>query len=344
MRFSILIPVYNVEKYLPKCLDSVLAQNFADYEVILVNDGSKDRSPEICENYAKKDSRIKYFSKDNEGLLLTRRYSIKRAAGEYVLFLDSDDFWREGLLEFLDDAIKRTGADIVTYRFCRMRDDETPIYNDVDVFPGETYFDEDTKEDFIRAFVSSSRLNTMWSKCVKRSVIDSDADYSGYKDRKGEDLLQSIALIRNAKTILYTNEVFYNYRLSPSGRGRNFKLSYLADYEVVRRHVYEELLRMNVTIETIKAFYCRYISGLLGFLSSLACYCKNNREFAEECARIREYELFKKASHTLTVNDVPSEVRKEYKAVVNGKLKFLYYTKKVKRVAVNTVKKWIRRH
>lgn len=77
----------------------MLAQHYHDYEIILTNDGSTDGSPAICEAYAAKDARIRYYSKQNEGLLLTRRYAIRLAKGEYVLFLDSDDYWAPNLLE-----------------------------------------------------------------------------------------------------------------------------------------------------------------------------------------------------------------------------------------------------
>jgi len=340
MRFSILIPVYNVEKYLEKCVDSVLSQSFTDFEVILVNDGSKDSSPEICEGLAAKDSRIKYYSKANEGLLLTRRYSIRHASGEYVLFLDSDDYWRPGILEFLDKAISRTNADIVTYRFCRIRDDETLVYNDIDVFHSEKYFTEDSKEEFIREFVSSSRLNTMWTKCVRLGIIDVDADYSGFKDKKGEDLLQSIVLLRNAKTILYTNEILVNYRLSPNGRGRNFKLSYLTDYEAVRQHVCDKLTEMNVSDATMKAFYRRYLSGLLGYIGSLANKCENSTEFAAECAKLKSYSLYEKASAVLSAAEIPAEVQKEYHAIASNHTIVLYYRKRL----MAMLKRMLKRH
>ena len=100
MRFSVLIPVYNVEKYLDQCLTSVLTQDYSDFEVVLVNDGSTDQSPIICQKYAESDPRVKYYDKNNEGLLLTRRYSIKRASGEYIVFLDSDDYWEPGRVSF----------------------------------------------------------------------------------------------------------------------------------------------------------------------------------------------------------------------------------------------------
>ena len=89
---SVIVPVYNVAKYLPQCLESLLAQTYANFEVICIDDGSTDNSLQILEDYQQKDLRIKFFSKKNGGPSLTRNYGMQKAKGEYVCFLDSDDF------------------------------------------------------------------------------------------------------------------------------------------------------------------------------------------------------------------------------------------------------------
>lgn len=99
MKVSVIIPVYNVEKTLPRCIDSVIGQSLKDIEIILVDDGSPDKSPEICDEYRCKDSRIKVFHKPNEGLGYTRNYGIERAQGEYVAFVDSDDYIASDMLD-----------------------------------------------------------------------------------------------------------------------------------------------------------------------------------------------------------------------------------------------------
>ena len=99
-KFSIVIPVYNVENYLAECLDSVLAQTFKDFEVICVNDGSTDKSGEILKSYAQKDDRIKIIYKENGGLSSARNEGLKYVAGELCYFLDSDDYIESNLLEY----------------------------------------------------------------------------------------------------------------------------------------------------------------------------------------------------------------------------------------------------
>jgi len=326
MKFSILVPVYNVEKYLRQCVESVLSEKFDDYELILVNDGSTDGSPTICQEYAVKDKRIKYYPKDNEGLLLTRRYSIRKARGDYVLFLDSDDYWEPGILTRLNNAIEESKADMILFRFKRIRDDGSLIYEDKDVFPDKTLFKENNKEDFIRKFVSSSRLNTLWSKCVKRIIIDNDADYSVFKDKKGEDLLQSIALIKNAQSVYYINDVLYNYRLSETGRGRNFKLKYISDYESVREHVYYCLLQMKLSRETTYLFLCRYIEGIMLFMNSISHLCKNYSEFKAVCEMVEAFDLYQNVIHDVKKMRLIKGAKENY-YLFNRRFFFFLYVK-----------------
>ena len=116
MMFSIIVPVYNVEKYLDNCIKSLLNQNFNDYEIILIDDGSTDKSGEICDKYADINNRIKVFHKENEGLSATRNLGIKYSKGDYLIFVDSDDWIaKESLLEF-SKIIKKSNAEVIETR------------------------------------------------------------------------------------------------------------------------------------------------------------------------------------------------------------------------------------
>ncbi len=105
---SVIVPVYNTEKYLRRCIDSILAQTFTDFELLLINDGSKDNSGAICDEYAKKDSRIRVFHKENGGVSTARNLGLNDAKGDYIIFLDADDYWYNStfLQELYDKAIE----------------------------------------------------------------------------------------------------------------------------------------------------------------------------------------------------------------------------------------------
>ena len=115
VKFSIIIPVYKVEEYLEKCIKSVLNQTYKNFELILVDDGSPDKCPLICDNYAKIDSRVFVIHKQNGGVSSARNEGIKVAKGEYIWFVDSDDFVEENSLEILSEYINKT--DTVLYVF-----------------------------------------------------------------------------------------------------------------------------------------------------------------------------------------------------------------------------------
>lgn len=137
MKFSIVIPVYNVEKYLHDCLDSVLGQSFSDWEAIGVNDGSTDGSADILEEYAEKDHRFKVVSQANGGLSAARNTGLKEAKGECVLFLDSDDWLEKNTLEVL--STNMTDEDMLCFSGRRYFENER-LYNEADQLKAQTYF------------------------------------------------------------------------------------------------------------------------------------------------------------------------------------------------------------
>ena len=124
MLFSVIIPIYNVEDYLERCIESVLAQTFADYELILVDDGSTDNCSAICDQYAEKDSRIKVIHKKNGGLVSARQAGVRIAEGEYVFNLDGDDAFCPDALESARQIIADVHPDIISFSYRHYTDGE----------------------------------------------------------------------------------------------------------------------------------------------------------------------------------------------------------------------------
>lgn len=127
---SIIVPVYNTEQYLRRCIDSVLAQTYKDFELLLIDDGSKDSSGAICDEYAAKDARVRVFHKENGGVSDTRNYGLDLAQGKYLMFLDSDDFWlRNDVLEMLIGKAEENDLDIIRGEYSAMHEDGTLAWN-----------------------------------------------------------------------------------------------------------------------------------------------------------------------------------------------------------------------
>lgn len=116
-KISVIVPIYNAEKYLHRCIDSILNQTFTDFEVLLINDGSTDSSGSICDEYAKKDSRVRVFHKENGGVSLARNIGIDKALGLWTLFVDSDDWLDLGTFSLIVNENQTANADLYHYYF-----------------------------------------------------------------------------------------------------------------------------------------------------------------------------------------------------------------------------------
>lgn len=162
MRFSIIVPVYNVELYLDECVNSILSQSFSDFEVVLVDDGSRDNSGIMCDKFAQKDNRIKVIHQENKGLSGARNTGLNYAAGEYILFIDSDDFWIDStFLERLDKYICDQKSDVVCFNYRKMYGDSfSPLY-----------FQVNQDGDFNFVIKNDIWTACAWNKAVKRELF-----------------------------------------------------------------------------------------------------------------------------------------------------------------------------
>ena len=168
-KVSVIVPVYNVERFLCECLDSVLAQTLADFELICVNDGSTDSSPAILAAYEEADLRVHVITQDNGGLSAARNAGLEAARGEYVAFLDSDDFALPELLEKTVAAAERTGAEIVIYDYYLLHDNtgELGFYRDQDI-----YASLDGKVFSLNEAPQMAQFIGVWDRLFRRDFIE----------------------------------------------------------------------------------------------------------------------------------------------------------------------------
>lgn len=169
---SIIVPVYNVEEYLKQCLDSILEQTFSNYEVILVNDGSTDSSGLICQEYADKDARIRYFEKENGGLSDARNYGIEQTQGEYLTFVDSDDWVTETYIEELYSKLQYYNADISICNYFRFQDSNVTFYKHVFEPYEKEYDSKYLLEHYFEIEDGDFFLTTAWGKLYKKSLFE----------------------------------------------------------------------------------------------------------------------------------------------------------------------------
>lgn len=170
---SVIIPVYKVEDYLHKCVNSVLDQSFKDIEVILVDDGSPDNCPSICDEFARKDTRINVIHKENGGLSDARNFGIKEAKGEYILFLDSDDYWQgKDFLNKLSETIKLAGDEVViNFGWIKYYQSSNQFVPDKRNFSVIKTDDVNTNEYSKILLQNDLFIASAWNKCIKRSFV-----------------------------------------------------------------------------------------------------------------------------------------------------------------------------
>lgn len=223
MKFSVIIPVYNTEKYLDECLRSILCQTYQEFEVVLMDDGSTDNSVAVCDAYQKRyPDQIRVFHQKNQGQLSARCHAIREATGDYCLFADADDLLTENALETLYSSLKEYNMpDMLVYSF---------FYEEINgtKMKSKQLFDEGIldPEKVQQLFITDTAMNNVWTKAVKREVARCDGfDFSPYYEiRSSEDMLYSMVVTDRCQSIAYVQQPLYRYRLFDSGTTRNYSV------------------------------------------------------------------------------------------------------------------------
>ena len=216
---SVVVPVYNVREYLEECLDSILSQTYESIEVIIVDDGSTDGSSKVVDRYALKDGRIIAVHKKNGGLSDARNAGIRVAKGDYVMFVDSDDYVDSRFVETALQNIREHGADVACFRFTYV-DDESEIKRS-SVSVEQSYSEYSNVESIKDIFSLGGTLKVnAWNKIYKRSLF-SDNSIVYPVGRLYEDNLTTYKLLYFAKKIVYFNESLLFYRQRPGSIMKN---------------------------------------------------------------------------------------------------------------------------
>ena len=291
IRFSVLVPVYNVAPFLRECLDSVLGQSYPNFELLLVDDGSTDESGAICDEYASRDPRIRVFHKANGGLISARRYAIARFTGDYCIFLDSDDSIAPNTLEVLAKAIAESGADCILYGFCWNRPDGMIHVACSPAVCGRLYTD---KRDVLNIVLNDASYNALWRKCVKASCFDGREYTRFFHISRGEDLLQSLEILENAGSFLFLPDELYIYRVNDSSITHTICYDgYRAD-NTVNQEVLGLLARLDLFREEDYArLRNHWLDSLVTELKRVCRYCSDRANRRAGLRSLRESAHFR---------------------------------------------------
>ncbi|MBR6633806.1 MAG: glycosyltransferase family 2 protein [Clostridia bacterium] len=258
MFFSVIVPVYKVEKYLSGCIESVLNQTFSDFELILVDDGSPDRCPEICDGYKEKDGRIRVVHKTNGGLASARRAGIKEALGDYVFNLDSDDLIERDTLECAHKIITETSCDMVSFSYRWVKNGKTVNITNDGLDEG-LYTEKDVEKYVFPRLLMDKDMNHMSyylsGKAVKRELLTPNQLNVSEKISLGEDLCCVVPCYLQAKSVFISKKEAYLYTVRDDSLSKEFntKQIYLVE------NVINEVSKNNLgRVTDFDKQLCRY--------------------------------------------------------------------------------------
>lgn len=274
-KFSIVIPVYNVEKYIKRCLDSVMNQTYKDFEVIVVNDGSTDKSMKFVKDYD-----VKIINSEHVEVSEARNLGAKKATGEYLIFLDSDDYWDNELLEKLSRNMKNK-PDLIRFQVRTVTDNnETTDYN-------EKEFVNKSGEEAFNIIVNYHFIENVWCYAIKRTYYEKE-NFSFKKDTIHEDFGLTPLIIIKAKTVNSISYIGYNYYR------RTGSIMTTTNYAWTQRKakdLYTHYLFLNSEIDKVnvdKKIFKSYIAN-----SMILKICElNNKDYKIYKKKLKEQKVY----------------------------------------------------
>ncbi len=219
---SIIIPIYNGEKYIKEALDSVINQTYTNLEIIIINDGSVDNSLNIIKDYQLKDNRIKIINKNNMGVSSARNDGINSSSGKYIMFLDSDDYYDNDYVYNMYSSLINNNSDVCMSGMRQFNESKTIRY--------KKYIDENKKlyfNDILLDIINTTKFNEIYKYIVDSNIIKNNNILFDTSIKYGEDLKFAYTILKKSSNIYHINNCGYNYRINPSSVTNNINIDKL---------------------------------------------------------------------------------------------------------------------
>ena len=243
IKFSICIPVYNAERYIVDCIKSVICQTYKNWELVIIDDGSTDKSLSLCSEFEREDSRITVFSQENIGQIRTRLRALTKISGDYTIFLDSDDMLYKDALQILFNIIVDKDSDVVIFGMdVETKGGKICKWTEMDDTTHSSY---DKKQIYLK-ILSDQKYNSICRKVFKTSILKMTSDNIQCYPKHGEDLLQSLYALRLCNIVSFFSDTLYFYRYNPSSVSHQNDYNDYKGYLITRKEVKSFLERENV--------------------------------------------------------------------------------------------------
>ncbi len=271
---SIIVPIYNVEKYLNKCIESIVNQTYENIEIILIDDGSNDNSGIICDEYAKKDNRIIVVHKENGGVSSARNKGLKIAKGEWISFVDADDWIEQIFCQTLLNKVTQEQADIALCGYNRITDNriEKINANNQEVFLN-------SNEYLVKSLNPQTGFGFCHMRLIKKEVLKSIS----FNERieVGEDALFNIQLSTYIKKAVFLKQPLYNYRINNQSvvkrYDENYANKYLKSMKIIEEYIWQEYNEENEENIEIKQNYYNFVAYHIMLIIVNYCYHPDNK-------------------------------------------------------------------
>lgn len=258
-KVSVIVPVYNAEEKLSGCINSLLGQTLAAYEIILVDDGSTDLSSDICEEYAKKNKQIRVIHQENQGVSAARNKGIQEAKGDCIAFVDSDDYVDEGFLDALYSAVVRENVDIAICSYYDIsKDNISTIWHG---FKDGTVFGRQEIQSVIYNNIIRDETKgyySVWNKMFCRDMLIQKGIWFNEAMSFGEDMLFVLDCLKVCKNIVFVEQPYYYYENSSTGLFSSYRRSFLENAMKCYEKIIEQVDKYNVTEPTYKTLNLKY--------------------------------------------------------------------------------------
>lgn len=247
---SIIVPVYNTEKYIKECIHSLINQTYKNIEIILIDDGSTDQSYSILEVYQKKDSRIRVIHRENKGTIYTRLEGVQLANGKYLLFVDSDDWIEKETIEYCMNVAKQYQVDLVRFNMVREMILEKQTIPIKGPYLTDKYVPkEEFKQYFYPVIMTQYTCNPICGQLLKKELFYNIC-LQEYEVKMGDDLLTNLEIYDHLNSILFVNSYFYHYRCTENSITTSKSVekikSNLKDTFIVYSKILEKLKQWNM--------------------------------------------------------------------------------------------------
>lgn len=278
MKISIIVPVYRVEKYLVQCVESVLGQTFSDFELILVDDGSPDHSPAICDDYVQKDSRVTVIHKKNGGLSDARNVGIRCATGEYVMFLDADDYWSDkNALEKLVARLQKTNAEVLNYPYRKVFESDGTIVDQFENTKDMPLEYDNVVLQLTYLFHNHLYISSACNKIVRTEILQNGVFF--HAGDTSEDVEWCAELLVKARSFDYVQENFYCYRQRENSITHGIKRKNCEDF---KKHIVRCVQFGRLATEELYPFVYQFAAYQLAVFVATQSVAD---EYPEQCVR-----------------------------------------------------------